>query len=485
VLLVGNNCSAGAGCARAAAVALMIATAAAHPAGAQSPPAAEPAIREQQPMPEPEPPEDKGSIWQRDQLLGDPFGLRSKLESHGITITLQETSEVFGNVTGGIKTGAVYEGATFMALKVDTEKLFGLPGGTFNASAWQIHGRGLSANNILNLNVISSIEATRATRLFELWYEQAVLDGALSVRIGQQAADQEFQISTYGGLFINASFGWPTLAAVDLPSGGNAYPLASLGVRVKAQPREDMTMLLGIYSGNPAPNGLGDPQLRNHSGTSFVLNEGVFVIGEVQYALNSGENTAGLPGTYKAGFWYNSNQFPDQRYANDGLLLANPASSGVPLGRTNNWAWYVVADQLVWHAAGTKDQGIGVFARFTGVSSDRNLVNFFVNAGVTWKGVIPARPDDTVGLGIGFARISDRTRRFDGDVAFFSGSLYPIRTSETVLELTYQAPVTPWLTLQPDFQYIFNPAGGVPNPTDPARTIGSAAVFGLRGVIAF
>src|SRR4051794_23686110 len=218
MFLTGSACPAGASRARATAMALMMATAAAYPAGAQSPPPAAPDIREQQPLAEPE--EEKGSIWQRDQLLGDPFGLRSKLESHGITITLQETSEVFGNVTGGIKTGAVYEGATFMALKVDTEKLFGLPGGTFNASAWQIHGRGLSANNILNLNVISSIEATRATRLFELWYEQAVLDGALSVRIGQQAADQEFQISTYGGLFINASFGRPTLAAVDLPSGG-------------------------------------------------------------------------------------------------------------------------------------------------------------------------------------------------------------------------------------------------------------------------
>src|SRR5690242_16423361 len=252
MILVENYYSAGPRCACTAAATLMIATAAACPAGAQSPPSAEPIIREQQPISEPEPEEDKGSIWQRDRLLGDPFGLRSKLESHGITITLQETSEVLGNVTGGIKTGAIYEGATFMALKADTEKLFGLPGGTFNASAWQIHGRGLSANNVLNLNTISSIEATRATRLFELWYEQALLDGALSVRIGQQAADQEFQISTYGGLFINSSFGWPTLDAVDQPGGGPAYPLASLGVRVKAQPTEDLTMMVGVYSGSPS-----------------------------------------------------------------------------------------------------------------------------------------------------------------------------------------------------------------------------------------
>jgi porin len=455
----------------------------AAPAFAEQP--AEPDVRQQPPTEVNTGDEDKGSIWKRDHLLGDMFGLRSTLENHGITFTLQETSEVLGNVSGGIKTGAVYEGATFMALKVDTEKLFGLPGGTFNASAWQVHGRGLSTNNILNLNTISGIEATRATRLFELWYEQALLDDALSVRIGQQAADQEFQTSTYGGLFINASFGWPTLSAVDQPAGGPAYPLASLGVRVKAQPRDDLTFMLGFYSGNPSPKGDGNPQLLNHSGTSFVLDQGVFVIGEAQYALNGGENAAGLPGIYKVGFWYNSNQFQDQRFANDWLSLANPASSGVPLGHTNNWSWYLVADQLVWRPAGGKDQGIGVFARMSGISNDRNLVNFFVNAGATWKGAVASRPNDTVGIGIGFARIGDRARRLDGDVAFFTGTPYPIRTSETVLEVTYQAPVTPWLTLQPDFQYIFNPSGGVPNPDNPAKTIGSAAIFGLRAVVVF
>ena len=32
------------------------------------------------------------------------------------------------------------------------------------------------------------------------------------------------------------------------------------------------------------------------------------------------------------------------------------------------------------------------------------------------------------------------------------------------MELTYQAQVTPWLSVQPDVQYIFNPSGGVLNP---------------------
>nr|WP_294516390.1 carbohydrate porin [uncultured Rhodopila sp.] len=443
-----------------------------------------PQTRAQQPLEQtPSPPAD-GGIWQRGRLLGDPGGIRSKLEDAGISITLQETSEVLGNVTGDL-TGAIYEGATLAALQIDTAKAIGLPGGTFKASMYQIHGQGLTGSNLGNLDTVSNIEAVPGSRLFDLWYEQTMLGGALSLRLGQQAADAEFQVTTYGGVFINGAFGWPTLAATALPAGGPAYPLAALGGRIKMQPRDDLAMLLGVYSGSPAPAGQGDPQVRNASGTSFVLNQGVFVIGEVQYAINTGDQAAGLPGTYKLGAWYNSNAFPDQRFGADGRLLADPSSGGVPLSHSGNYSVYAVADQLIWREPGTKDQGIGVFARVTASSGDRNPVSAFVNAGVTWKGAFHSRPDDTIGIGVGFARISDTARQADGDVALFSGTAYPRRASETVLELTYQAAVTPWLTLQPDFQYIFSPGGGVPGINNPANKAADAAVLGLRSVVVF
>lgn len=425
------------------------------------------------------------SLWKRNQLLGDFGGLRGALEAAGVTLSLQETAEVLGDVSGGVRRGAVFEGALQMGLDIDTGKAIGLPDGTIHASAWQIHGRGLTANEVGNLNTISNIEATRATRLFELWYEQRLFDGAVSVRAGQLAADAEFQISAYAALFLNASFGWPVLAALDLPSGGPAYPLATPAVRLKVQASQDLALLFGVFSGDTAPAGTGDPQRRNASGTSFVLNRGVFVIGEVQYSLELGSAGAGLPGTYKIGAWYNSNAFPDQRYGSDGLSLANPASNGVPRSHRGNASLYAVADQTMWRQPATKDQGIGVFGRVTGTSDDRNLVTVAVNAGLTWKGVIPARGDDTLGLGITYTRIGASARGLDADAAFYAGGFAPVRNAETVVELTYQAPVTPWLTLQPDAQYVFSPAGGVPNPAAPTRRIGDAAVFGLRSVVIF
>ena len=42
----------------------------------------------------------------RGNLLGDAGGLRSALWNYGITFGIQDTNEVWGNVTGGIKRGA-------------------------------------------------------------------------------------------------------------------------------------------------------------------------------------------------------------------------------------------------------------------------------------------------------------------------------------------------------------------------------------------
>ena len=485
--------------------ALLLAYAAANAAGAQSAPPSEstlpgaPQVRQQpaqgptggtpqtqqpatpaqpqQPSAAPaEAPEKQGGLMSRDRLLGDLGGVRTRLEDAGITFGVQEQSEVFGNATGGVRQGAIYEGATLMSLAIDTGKLVDFPGGKINVSAYQIHGRGLSANNLGNLNVISGIEAPRSTRLFELWYEQALADGKLSVRVGQQAADQEFITSQYGALFLNAGFGWPTLPAIDLPSGGPAYPLATPGVRLKVLPTEQISVLAAVFNGDPADNG---------AGTSFRLNKGVFVIGEVQYAINGGENATGLPGIYKVGGWYNSNTFADQRFGYDGVSLADPSSVGEPRLRRNNWSVYAVADQLVYRVPGTKDQGIGVFARAMGAPGDRNAVNVFLNAGATYKGVIPGRSDDTVGVGVGYARISDTASKFDSDTRFYSGGVFPIRRSETVLELTYQAVLAPWLTIQPDFQYVFSPGGSVPSPTNASLPVGDAAIFGLRTTIIF
>jgi porin len=39
--------------------------------------------------------------------------------------------------------------------------------------------------------------------------------------------------------------------------------------------------------------------------------------------------------------------------------------------------------------------------------------------------------------------------------------------------------------VQPDFQYVFNPGGGILNPNQPTQRIGNEAIFGLRNSMTF
>lgn len=438
---------------------------------------ASPAVR-QSPVPTAEPTEDTvpAGILDRDTLLGTLGGVRTGLAAYGIKLGLSETSEVLGNVSGGRRTGLAYEGLTTASVDLDLPRL----GGTARVSAFQIHGRGLSGNNVDNLMTLSSIEATRATRLFELWYQQSFLDGRLDVRLGQQSADLEFATSTYAGLFLNSNFGWPSIFAVDLPSGGPAFPLAALGARLRAKPTDALTVLLGVYDGSPSGLGIGDPQgRRNPSSTRFGLDDGLFAMGEIQYATD----LYGRAGTYKFGAWYNSNAFTNQFYTSGGTTAASANAIPPRAGRAD-WNLYAGADQLLWRKPDAKDGGVGAFLRIAGGPGKYNQVNVFADAGITYKGVF-GRDNDSVGLGVGWTRISDSARAGDAAVAAATGGAYPIRTSETVLELTYQAQIIGSIQVQPVFQYVIRPGGGIPNPDRSTERLRDAAIFGVRTNVTF
>ena len=429
-------------------------------------------------------------FWERSNLLGDMGGLRPWLGNYGVTVGLQETSEYLNNLSGGTRRGGAYDGLTQIGIGVDTQKAFGLPGGIFNVSGLQIHGSNLSSRDLQTLLAASGIEANDATRLWELWYQQSLLGGKVDVKVGQQSLDQEFMVSQYAGSFMNATFGWSALPSTDLPAGGPAYPLSSLGVRVRATPTDNWTVLAGVFDGSPAGNGVGDPQQLNSHGTNFNLHDGALFIGEVQYALNpapsdpAAPKPGGLPGTYRLGFWYNTQQFADQGFDTTGLSLANPASNGVPQNHRGDYSFYAVADQMVWRPSADSPQSVGVFARIMGAPGDRNLVDLGINAGVTLKAPFKGRDNDVVGLALGYAQIGSHAQDLASATAAYTPG-YPSRGSETVVEATYQYQVTPWWQLQADFQYVFSPGGGIPNPDNPSQRVSNEAIVGVRTNITF
>jgi porin len=425
-------------------------------------------------------------------LLGDMWGLRPALAQYGATLNIIENSEVLGNVIGGFQRGFEYNGLTTATLQVDTQRAFGLNGGLFNASALQIHGGNLSASNLGTLQTASGIEADRATRLWELWYQQKFGD-TFDVKIGQQSIDQEFMVSQNSGYFINTMFGWPMLPSADMPGGGPAYPLSALGVRGRAHLTDNVTVLAGVYNGSPVPNNNGDPQRQDPFGTSFPLNGGVLAIAELQFvypgpgALVDPDKPDPLSLTYKIGAWYDSESFADLRYDNTGTPLASPASDGIPASHRGDYAFYAVADQMLWRSSSEPDRTINAFLRpMFSPLQDRNLIAFSVSAGLTMHEPFLRRDDDTAGIGVNFAQVSSAATGFDQDTGLYNPGVFnAVRHNETVFEATYQYQVMPSWQVQPDVQYVLNPGGGIVNPYDPSENVKNELVFGLRTNVTF
>ncbi|AUH52040.1 carbohydrate porin [Chromobacterium sp. ATCC 53434] len=437
--------------------------------------------------------------WNRSTLLGDIGGLRSALGRHGVTLGLTESSEYLRNVSGGIQYGGAYQGLSTLTLGLDTQRAGWWDGGSFNVSVLDIHGKPFSADHVGSIQSASGIEADRTTRLWEAWFQQQLNGERLDLKIGQQSLDQEFMASQYGGAFIGTMFGWPAVPSADLPAGGPAYPLSGLGVRLRGKIGDSITLLGGVFAGDPTRDATQNPdsQQLNKHGTTFSTHGGTLFIGELQYGRNLPSNGAlesprplngigGLPGTYKLGFWYLNHKTADTRWDANGQPMAITGAD--PMLHNGNYSVYAVADQTVWRPAEDSSRTLNVFTRLMGAPGDRNLVSFSANAGVTLTAPFAGRDNDTVGLAFGYVKVGNHAAGNDIDTGVANGNpLYPVRGNETQVEATYIYQLTPWWQWQADVQYVRNVGAGAVSPNDPSQTqrIPNNWVVGLKTNITF
>jgi porin len=117
------------------------------------------------------------------------------------------------------------------------------------------------------------------------------------------------------------------------------------------------------------------------------------------------------------------------------------------------------------------DQGLGWFARIAFEPQDRNFIGFYFDIGLTYKGLVPSRSADTLGVAFAYAQLSSGAQQ----AAIDAGSVGV--GAEMALEVTYQAQITKWLSIQPDLQVIINPGGN--------QDLNNALVIGGRVSITF
>lgn len=426
-----------------------------------------------------------------DTLLGDVWGVRKWMNHYGLRLNIQDAEELWGVASGGRKQGASYDGATAISLTFDPTRLTGLKYGLFNISALQLRGRSATTDNIGAINPVSGYDSPRTTRLFELWYGQGFLGNRLDVRVGAMDLDTEFLVSQNASLFLNGSFGWPIAPSSNLYSGGPSWPYSTPGVRFRYNPIYPLTFMAAVSDDNPTGGPFFKPDDSppgDLSGTHFNTSNGALIIFETQLLVDAGmllnHSHHALPGTWKIGGFYDTASFPDPRYASNHLPLTAPGASASPLYHTGNWMLYGVFDQTFWRLEKDSPKAASFFIRVTGNDDIRNTLTLGTEAGLTFHGLIPARPDDVLGLAWGTAFYGHRARMAEQDSLRYTGQADSRTQAEQHLELTWQAPVTPYIMVQPDFQYFWNINSGSPD-SETGHRIPNAAILGLNVTTTF
>ena len=267
---------------------------------------------------------------------GDQTGLRKWLKQYGTTFTVFYTNDVLSNLSGGIKRGTIDQGKVELQVTHDLDKILGLKDLTLYWNAFQIHNTGRIRRDYAGgMNTIAAIEANATTRLSELWLEQKILNGQASIRVGQLAADSEFFFSDLSTMFLQSDY--PTIPAVNQPGGGPAYPLSTPGARLRFDFGKETSLLFAIFNGDPAGPCPGDPDTCNRYGLNFRVRDPALLYGEAQFRKNQEKDDTGLARQVKVGAWSHLGQFADQRFDINGILLASPASTGIPAKRRGDF----------------------------------------------------------------------------------------------------------------------------------------------------
>jgi len=366
----------------------------------------------------------EGSQW----LLGDWAGRRQSLAEKGFEFEMALTLEGVQNVKGGIARSS--RGLLNLDLIMDARgEALGLSDqGDLHVYLLGNAG-GTPTEMIGDLQTTSNIEAPNTFKVYELWWRQRHAHGSLAWLVGLHDYNATFDALENAGLFTNSSFGISPANSQVPPA---IFPTTSLAVVASLFPSQRCYLHAGVYDGVP-----GDPG--DDKGTHVILDgdDGIF------YALEGGLQDEETGRKLALGGWYRSTNF-----ANDFSSTSHESNEG----------YYLIGETTL------SDQWAGFF-QLGQADKNRNQVGAYAGAGVTYASLLCE--DDTLGVAVAYARSTDA----------YQAAVPGADGYETAFECTYEFHPAPWLTLQPDLQYIQNPG------MDPA--LEDALMLSLRAYITF
>lgn len=393
-------------------------------------------------------------ILARDRLVGEWTGWRGRIEEQGLKLGGENVSEFSTVFDGGIHQKASFRNILTIEAEADLDRLAGVQGGSTYIQFLSVNAESGGSGDAGDFQGYSNIESAHSLDvIYELWYEQRLFNDKLRIKAGKIDANSEFSFVGAAGNFANSSAGFsPTVFA--FPS----YPDPATAVTVFGTvfDRDGVRVGLGygLFDGAAAVDGVRTGTRGPSSFFSDKISDDCFHIGQLNVSWDrAGEEPLLMSiGRVSAGVWHHTGEF--ERFDS-----GTEDSSG---------GFFATGEVRLFGSSPRDDfatsDGVFVFGQYGWADEEVSEVGQHLAGGVVWRGVLPERADDSAGVYVTLADLSDK------DGAGF-------RDNELAIDVYYRLQLAPAVFVQPELQFIVNPSGD-PNADD-------AIVGGLRVGIAF
>jgi porin len=376
------------------------------------------------------------NFWRCTSPTNGFWGLNEKLEPTGLKFGLDLTTVYQVNTHGGISTNkhrGRWTSRYDLEMSADLKKLLGFQDGMIFVHAWGgwPDEEGIDALSIGSaFGVNAHAIGNRSLDVVELFYEGRFFRDDLTLAIGKMDFTGIFDTSAYANdecfQFLNSSLvGNPT---IPVPQQGLGFVLNWA--------MTDWWYLKG---------GITDAQADSRE-TGFKTTFG----GEDYFFYILETGITHEDGTYRFGMWVDGQ---DKARLNSDVQTTH-----------GDTGFYMSLDKMLCkeNSDANDTQGLGGFFRYGWANSKFNSITNFFSLGIQYQGLFEGRDEDIFGLG--YSR---------GTFSNYDAANYP-EDYESVVEVYYNAQITPWFHLSPSIQYITNPG-----------TAPDATVFGLRAQVTF
>jgi porin len=337
------------------------------------------------------------------------------------------TGDAVSNLRGGIKQGSTYLGIVNLNLQLRIGKR-----GYFFINAANTHGGEPSITLTGDYQVFSNIEAGNHTYLQELWFQQSWKHTDLCV--GLQDLNVNIANIPAASLFLNSSFGILPTVSTNVPAP--IFPLTSMGIFARTDISPSLSLLGAVFDGEPTDFEKNPHNLK----WDFTRKDGFLFFLELQKSFFP-EKT---PLQLKAGVYRHQHFFDDDYNLYDNNSV-----------HRNNYGLYLLGEKDIWH---NQQRSVKMFLQL-GLSPEHfNPCMFYGGYGINVSGLFFRNGTDNAGIALAY-----------GVVKGFPGN-------ELTIEFTWQLPVFSYFFIQPDVQYIINPAG---TGTKLSNSVAATLRFGL------